>query len=137
MTTKTLWNLSYFLSIIGIGLAIYLLYYYFASSQPQVCNLGSTINCQAVTKGDLRNFLGLPVALYGLMGYIFIAYASLARNQKLHLAMTSFGLIFCLRLTYLEIFQLKVICPVCLICQSIMFLVFALSIYISYFDKSK
>lgn len=137
MNTKSLWNISYFLSIIGIGLAVYLLYYYFAPTPPQVCNLGTTVNCEAVTKGELRNFLGLPVALYGLIGYIFIAIASLTRNRKLHLSMTSFGLVFCLRMTYLEIFQEQVLCPVCLICQSIMIIVFMLSLYFFYLAKSK
>jgi uncharacterized membrane protein len=42
--------------------------------------------------------------------------------------MTSFGMVFCLRLTYLEIFQENVFCPVCGACQIVMLVLFIISV---------
>ena len=43
--------------------------------------------------------------------------------------MSAFGMVFCLRLTYMEIFKLSVVCPVCLACQLDMLVLFLLAVY--------
>ena len=123
-----LFKSSAILAGIGIILASYLFYSYLAPVPPGLCDINSTINCDAVTKGPLAEFLGIPVSLVGLIGYITILYASLMRFKKLHLFMVSFGMIFCLRLTYLEIFREKVFCPVCGACQLVMLILFIISL---------
>jgi len=123
-----MWKLSTVLSLVGIILAGYLFYSYLAPIPPGLCDISATINCDAVTKGTLATLFGIPVSLIGLIGYIFILYSSLLKLKKLHLFMSSFGLLFCLRLTFLEIFVEKVICPVCLACQIIMLTLFILSL---------
>jgi uncharacterized membrane protein len=129
---KTAWKTSTILSIIGLVLASYLFYSYLAPTPPGLCNITATINCHAVTKGPLAEFLGIPVSLVGLIGYALILYASLMKFKKLHLAMTTFGMVFCLRLTYLEIFVEKVFCPVCGACQLVMLILFILSLKLNY-----
>lgn len=123
-----MWKLSVTLSLIGILLASYLFYSYLALIPLGLCDISATINCDAVTKGSLATLFGIPVSLVGLIGYIFILYSSLLKLKKLHLFMSSFGMLFCLRLTFLEIFVEKVICPVCLACQLIMLILFILSL---------
>jgi len=123
-----MWKLSTALSLIGIILAGYLFYSYLAPVPPGLCDISATINCDAVTKGGLATLFGIPVSLVGLIGYIFILYSSLLKLKKLHLFMAGFGMLFCLRLTFLEIFVEKVICPVCLACQLIMLTLFILSL---------
>ena len=123
-----LYKVSVVLAAFGIILASYLFYSFLAPTPPGWCDINSTVNCDAVTKGPLAEFLGVPVSLVGLIGYITILYASLMKFKKLHLFMTSFGMIFCLRLIYLEIFQLKVFCPVCGACQLVMLTLFILSL---------
>lgn len=123
-----LFRLSVILAGIGIVLASYLFYSYLAPVAPGLCDINSTVNCDAVTKGPLAEFLGVPVSLVGLIGYIIILYASLMRFKKLHLFMVSFGMVFCLRLTYLEIFAEKVFCPVCGACQLVMLALFIISL---------
>ncbi len=115
----------------GIILATYLFYSYLAPTPPGLCNISSTVNCGAVTKGALAVFLGVPVSLVGLIGYITILYASLMKFKRLHLFMTAFGLLFCLRLTYLEIFQEKVFCAVCGACQLVMLALFIISLQLN------
>lgn len=125
---KKLYKISVFLAIIGIILATYLFYSYLAPVAPGLCNISDGVNCDAVTKGNLALFLGLPVSLIGLIGYIAILYSSLMRFKKLHLFMSSFGMLFCLRLTILEIFVEKVFCPVCGACQLVMLALFIISL---------
>ncbi|OGD59002.1 hypothetical protein A3I57_02515 [Candidatus Beckwithbacteria bacterium RIFCSPLOWO2_02_FULL_47_23] len=123
-----LFKASAILAGIGIILASYLFYSYLAPVPPGWCDINSTVNCDAVTKGPLAEFLGVPVSLVGLIGYITILYASIMKFKKLHLFMVSFGMVFCLRLIYLEIFQEKVFCPVCGACQLVMLILFIISL---------
>jgi len=126
--SKSAWQLSICLSVFGIILASYLFYSYLALTPPRLCDINATVNCNAVTKGPLAEFMGIPVSLVGLIGYILILYSALMKFKKLMLFMTTFGMIFCLRLTILEIFVEKVFCPVCGACQLIMLILFLLSL---------
>ncbi|MFH0943233.1 MAG: vitamin K epoxide reductase family protein [Candidatus Beckwithbacteria bacterium] len=128
MSPKNIWKTSAVLSSIGIVLAIYLFYSYLSPNPSGLCDISPTVNCDAVTKGALAEILSIPVSLIGLIGYIFILYASLMRFKKLHLFMSTFGMIFCLRLTLLELLVEKVYCPVCLACQLIMLTLFIISL---------
>lgn len=123
-----LFQVSAWLAALGLILASYLFYSYLAPVPLGLCNLSAAVNCDAVTKGPLAEFLGVPVSLVGLIGYITILYASLMQFKKLHLFMTGFGMVFCLRLTYLEIFAEKVFCPVCGACQIVMLALFIISV---------
>jgi uncharacterized membrane protein len=123
-----LYKVSAALAVFGIALAVYLFYSYLSPTPPGLCDISATVNCGAVTKGPLAEFLGVPVSLVGLIGYIMILYSGLMKFKKLHLFMTSFGMVFCLRLTYLEIFQEKVFCPVCGACQIVMLVLFIISV---------
>jgi uncharacterized membrane protein len=119
------------LGIIGVGLALFLLWerYYQPAFQP--CNINSTVNCNAVISGEVSNTLGIPTPLIGLIGYIFILIGAFKKNAKLVLGMASFGLAFCLYIAFRELFQLHVVCPVCILCQLDMITVFVLGILLT------
>ncbi|MCL5675668.1 MAG: vitamin K epoxide reductase family protein [Patescibacteria group bacterium] len=141
LNETAVWKTIKILAIVGIFLASYLFYDYLAynvfSLPPlKVCNISSVINCDASTKGPISTFIGIPVALYGLVGYFVILFSALTRRKKLALGMTTFGLLFCLRITFIEVLQLHVICPVCLGCQIVMLTVFILALYLNY-SKNK
>lgn len=118
------WYIVKVLSVIGIILAIYLFYSYLTRPSFQPCYVNSNINCDAVIKGPVSVTLGIPTALYGLVGYIVILFAAIYKKKKLLLGMSLFGLLFCLRITFIELLILKVICPVCLACQLVMLAIF-------------
>ena len=126
---QKIWTIITILATIGIGLAVYLFYSYLVPNPPQFCTINATINCEAVTKGPLAEWYGVPVSLVGLIGYVIILGSALSKKLNLALGMTTFGMLFCLRLTYLEIFSEKVLCPVCLTCQIIMLTIFLLLIW--------
>lgn len=134
---KKIWKASIILSVIGILSASYLFYNYLAPVPSTICNINATINCDTVTKGSLAEIFGIPVSLIGLIGYIIILYSSIMKYKKLHLGMVTFGMLFCLRLTYLEIFVENVFCPVCGICQLVMITLFILSLKLNQKPKAQ
>ena len=119
------------LSIVGIGLAIYLLWEQLYHPAFQPCYINSTINCDAIISGAVAKTLGMPTPLYGLTGYIIILISAIFKKKRLALVMATFGLSFCLYIAYRELFQLHVICPVCIGCQLIMLTVFCLAILLN------
>lgn len=116
------------LSIVGIILAVYLLWQQFFHPAFQPCYVNATINCEAIINGAVAKTFGLPTPLYGFIGYIVIFFAAMFQKKKLLLGMTAFGLTFCLWIAYRELFELHVICPICITCQLIMISVFSLAI---------
>lgn len=119
------------LSLIGVILAVFLLWEQLYSPSFQPCNINATINCDAVISGVLAKTFGIPTPLYGLMGYIVIFFAAIFQKKKLLLATATFGLGFCLWIAYRELFELRVLCPVCIICQLIMITVFSMGIFLN------
>ncbi|MEJ2347809.1 MAG: vitamin K epoxide reductase family protein [Patescibacteria group bacterium] len=132
-----IWKIVKTLSIIGIVLALYLFYEFLAAAPVDLCYINSSVNCGAVTKGSLSTFLGMPVSLIGLVGYIILYVSSVLKKKKLLLGMAAFGMVFCLRITYLELFVVKVICPVCLACQTVMLLIFLLALPLNFKKASE
>ena len=132
MTETGFYKVCRILSCIGIALASYLFYNYLTKPAVEVCTINDRINCDAVTKGPLSTMFGVPVSLVGLTGYLAIFLFSVLKNKKAVFGMSAFGLVFCLRLTYLEIFRLSVVCPVCLACQLDMLVLFLLAVYANF-----
>lgn len=128
MSKKQLYILTEALSVIGIGLAIYLLWQQLYQPSFQPCNINATVNCDAIITGPVAKTFGIPTPLIGLLGYIIILFSALYRKSKLLLGMASFGLVFCLWIGYRELIELRVICPVCVACQIVMISVFTLSV---------
>lgn len=119
------------LSIIGIGLAIFLLWEQFFHPSFQPCNINAVVNCDAIVSGPVAKTLGVPTPLIGLIGYIVIFIAATLKKKRLLMGMATFGVAFCLWIAYKEIFELHVICPVCIACQIIMLTVACLSVALS------
>ncbi|MFH1827417.1 MAG: vitamin K epoxide reductase family protein [bacterium] len=132
MKNKTIvWKWISYLSFVGILLATYLFYSFLTQPQFSPCTISATVNCDAIISGPLSLILGIPSALYGLIGYIVIFIGSLLKRPKLVFGVATFGLLFCLYLGYRELFQLNVVCPVCIACLLVMVSVFFLSLKVN------
>lgn len=131
MSEKKLYWWVKVLAIFGIFLAIYLMYEQAAQPAWQLCRVNATVNCDAVISGAVRNTLGIPTPIYGLVGYIFIFLGVMWKNKKLIMGMATFGLLFCAYIAYRELFQLHVICPVCIGCQVDMIATFVLALILN------
>ncbi len=106
-----------YFAIFGLFLASYLLYLYAFHPPNSICYVNAKINCNLVTTGALATLFGLPVGLYGFLGFSFMLLGSFLKLPKLILGMAIFGFLFCARMLYYEIFIYSAYCPVCLLCM--------------------
>lgn len=128
--TSRIYKITSYLAVIGIFLALYLLYQYYTPPHKSLCYVNSYVNCEASTKGPLANTLGIPTGFYGLAGYLVILISAVKKWKRLLLFVATFGVLFCLRITFLELFVVKALCPVCIACQVIMFVIFILALWL-------
>lgn len=134
MKDERFYKVVVLLAAVGIVLAAFLFYNFLTKPAVEMCTVSERVNCDAVTKGTLATLFGIPVSLVGLIGYAVVLISACLKNKKAVLGVSAFGMVFCLRLTFLELFSVKVICPVCLACQIDMLILFLLSI-VSNFKK--
>ncbi len=132
MTTSLKINrLIFFLSLLGVLIAIYVLQS-FLRDAPIICvNSG----CELVRKSPASYILSIPVPAFGLIGYSLITILSFIRtvkdSPKLPIAILSisiFGVLFVSWFTYTEFFIIKAFCTWCLISAIIMVTIFLLSL---------
>jgi uncharacterized membrane protein len=129
MKNTNMFKLILGLSTAGIVLALYLLWEHYTGF-PSVCTINSSINCDAIISGEVSKILNIPTPFYGLLGYIVILVGAIRRMKKVIMVTSTLGLIFCFSIAYIELFQLHVICPICILCQLIMLTVFICSLII-------
>jgi len=113
------------LSLAGVAVSGLALHHHYGRSPSSFCSFGANFNCDMVNRSIYSAFLGIPVALIGIIGYLVIlVLANLSRNMKrapaMLLAASVGGLGFALYLTYIEAFVLAVWCVLCLSSLGIM-----------------
>lgn len=122
----------FFLSLLGIAMAIYVLQG-FIRQAPIVCvNTG----CETVRKSASSYILGIPVPAFGLVGYSLLALLTFLRTTSKRsekkllpwiLGIAGGGVAFVAWFTYTEIFVIKAICTWCAISAINMVIIFILS----------
>jgi uncharacterized membrane protein len=124
------------LAVVGLGVAIYLTYVEGSKAQA-IC--GPIGDCNAVQSSPYAMIFGLiPVGLLGALGYIAILVAwAWRRWRKDKLAeiagpalfgMATFGVLYSIYLTYLELFVIRAVCIWCLSSALIMAILLPLSL---------
>jgi uncharacterized membrane protein len=124
------------LSLIGLGVALYLTY---VETQNVAAVCGPVGDCNAVQASPFAKLFGiLPVGLLGAAGYVAILIAWFVgrsgEGALSHLAplaifgMALFGVLFSVYLTYLELFVIRAVCIWCITSAVIMALILALSV---------
>ena len=107
------------LAVIGLGVASYLTYVHYAGFGALVCVGGHPghSSCQTVQSSVWSELDGVPVALLGLIGYVFILGSLLAPDREetrlATLGLTLIGFGFSAYLTYREIYSIHAICEWC------------------------
>lgn len=114
-------------AIIGILLAAYAVGLHYAPSSSSFCDINASWNCDKVNKSPWAVFMGVPVAILGLLAYLALFVIVLKRGaiqQVLSFttndyykylfiyAIVMFG--FQAYLTYIEAFVIGAYCIVCL-----------------------
>lgn len=108
------------LALVGFFVALYLWLHALGIGGPLKCGTGG---CDTVQTSRWAVFLGMPVAFYGVVGYVLILLtaiaglrpAALAQRQwsVLLAALATIGFLFTAYLTYLELFVIHAICRWC------------------------
>lgn len=112
--------LTAILSAAGIAVSIYLLTVHWGWWSAVCLGVG---NCELVNTSRFSEFLGLPVALWGIGAYVALLVLSILVlrqdfspwAQRGLFIVSAFGIVFSLYLTYIEVFVLHEICPWCVL----------------------
>lgn len=110
-----------FLAVLGIADSGYALSQHYAAPETSSCDINETISCTAINQSEYSVFLGVPVAGLGMAGYALIgglAAAIMLRFRErfvawLLLLVSIAALVFSLWLSWIEVFILKAVCPLC------------------------
>jgi uncharacterized membrane protein len=96
-------------------------------------------DCNIVNTSAYSMWRGIPVAVLGVIGYVVIlALIFIMNRQKdqssiiilAFFGVTTFGTLYSLYLTYVELFIIHAVCPWCLTSAIAMFVLFIISILI-------
>jgi uncharacterized membrane protein len=123
------------LALIGLIVAAYLAY---VETQAVAAVCGPIGDCNAVQTSDYAYLLGVPIGVWGVLGYLAILAAwawgkwrSDSRAAIALLAMTAFGVLFSIYLTYLEPFVIQAVCAWCLTSAVVMTLLLLISVEVA------
>jgi uncharacterized membrane protein len=121
VSDRALRTVGLVLTVLGIGVAGYLVYVHYADVDP-VCNIAH--GCHKVQTSEYAKLAGVPVALLGLIGYVVLLGALIApqgeaaRMVAALTALVGFG--FSMYLTYRELFTIDAICQWCVLSAILM-----------------
>jgi uncharacterized membrane protein len=108
------------LALVGLFVALYLWLHALGFGGPIKCGTGG---CETVQTSQYAVLFGLPVAFYGVVGYLAILIVALValrpaallepKWNQLLVGLATLGLLFTAYLTYLELFVIHAICRWC------------------------
>lgn len=108
------------LSVAGAGVSAYLTYEHYTTSTTLACPNRGVLNCLKVTSSPESKFLGVPVALLGLLYFLGMIVACLPAMWRarppvhwMRLLASVTGVAMVVYLVYVELFVLDAICIWC------------------------
>jgi uncharacterized membrane protein len=112
---------TWLLAIVGLGISVYLTIVHFDTHLRLACSDTGAINCTKVTTSGESYFLGIPVAVLGLIQYVAMVglcspWAWRSARREIHLARLAFaavGMVFVLWLFSAEALIIKAFCLWC------------------------
>ena len=126
--TRALFALIAVFSIVGLILSGVSLQRHYAKSETNLCDFSQQFSCDIVNRSEWSEVAGIPVAGIGVVGYIALFLFSTLWKFRPEtptrlLAAAVAGLVFALYLTYIEAYELKTWCILCLGSQLAIFLI--------------
>jgi uncharacterized membrane protein len=128
---------SLVLALAGLAVAGYLTIAHYTSSSILACSSSGLVNCELVTTSAQSRFLGIPVALLGLIWFVAMTALSLpaawaTTDRRVHqtrVLLAVLGIGFVLWLIYAELIIIGAICLWCTVVHVIAFGLFAISVW--------
>jgi vitamin-K-epoxide reductase (warfarin-sensitive) len=116
------------LSFAGVVVSAVSLQRHYAKSATGFCDFSQTFNCDVVNRSEYSEVQGIPVAAIGVLGYATLFFMSTFSKSRPTtpnrlLAASIAGLGFALCLTYVEAYELKTWCILCVASQVMIFLI--------------
>ncbi len=131
---KWLYRASVALVIVGLAVSVYMTIYKFTGNDGMCLGSG---DCSTVNASVFSEVNGIPVAVFGIIGYATILIVHFYENKleflrkngaMLIFGMSLTGFLFTLWLVYVELAILKAICPFCVTSQVSMTLIFIIAV---------
>jgi protein-disulfide isomerase/uncharacterized membrane protein len=114
------------LSFLGLYASMHLAYTHYANynilSYQSFCALSKTINCDSVAQSEYAVFAGIPVAVWGIIGYIFtlflliMGFFSKAGNGRFISIFFVLAILFSLQSMIFGYISLKFVNSLCILC---------------------
>jgi uncharacterized membrane protein len=128
---------TFLVAIAGLGVSIYLTIAHFTESTLAGCSETGLVNCTKVTTSPQSYVFGIPVAVLGLVFFVFAVaimspWAWQATRREIHilrLASVVVGIGFVLYLVYAELFIIGSICLYCTSVHVLTFILFVLTAF--------
>jgi uncharacterized membrane protein len=127
---------TFLLSLIGLGLSIYLTIAHYEGTQILACSESGLFNCAKVTTSGESRFLGIPVALLGLGNFIVMTglnspWGWRARSYWLHVARFVLAIGAMIFVLWLVSAELLIINNFCYYCTGVHIVAFAMLVVLS------
>lgn len=127
------------LALAGLGLSIYLTIEHYTDPGSLACPVGGAVDCVQVTTSPQSKFLGIPVAVLGIV--FFTAALALClpmlwrRPERLlwqaRIAVAGLGVLFVIYLIFAELFMIEAFCLWCTAVHLVTFGLFAVVVLAS------
>jgi vitamin-K-epoxide reductase (warfarin-sensitive) len=107
-----------FLALAGVAVSVLSLRVHY-STETQPCSINEKWDCGIVNHSSYAEIEHIPVAIFGVVGYLALAMLALARHRNLTSLASVIGMGFALYLSHIEKDVLMTWCLYCVISQGI------------------
>jgi uncharacterized membrane protein len=131
---KRLKQVTIVLTVLGLLVSIYMTIYKVTNNESMCIGSGG---CSIVNASGYSEVRGIPVAVFGVLGYLSILALLYLENKSeffqtnggmLQFAVTLAGFLFTVWLIYVEVALIKAYCPFCITSQVAMTIIFFLTV---------
>ena len=127
---------TFILSLLGLGVSIYLTIQHFRGSHYMGCTSSGFVNCTKVTTSAQSEILGIPVAVLGVVNYMVMTILNSpwvwrVKNYWVHVARFVLAIVGMGLVLWLVSAELLIINSICLYCTSVHIVTFALLVVLS------
>ena len=107
------------LAILGIVVSSLALKVHYDDPGKEPCSINDKWDCGTVNHSEYAMIHGIPVAAFGIVGYLLIGVLGFLRQRELLLIAVLLALPFAVHLTDIEKYVLQIWCLYCVISQGI------------------
>ena len=125
------------LVVAGLGLSTYLTYEHFTNNTTLACSIGGAVDCAKVTTSAWSTFMGVPVAVLGLVFFVVALGLCLPSTWRrpeawldaVRLGWMTVGVGMVLYLVWAELFRINAICLWCTAVHVVTFLLWIVVLF--------